>query len=104
MHAAATRLAEMVRDAAGDSKVPVQANAIGGMWGFFLTDHAVTDYASAKTSDTAQFARLFHVLLEEGVYLAPSQFETCFVSTAHDESVLERTGDALARAFRRVAA
>ena len=104
LHAAATRLAEMVRDAAGDVGVPVQANAIGGMWGFFLTDRTVTDYASAKTSDTARFARLFHELLEEGVYLAPSQFEACFVSTAHDEAVLDRTGDALARAFQRVAA
>ena len=57
---------------------------LGGMWGFFLTSTPVTDYATAKTADTARFARLFHALLAEGVYIAPSQFETCFMSTVHD--------------------
>jgi glutamate-1-semialdehyde 2,1-aminomutase len=50
------------------------------------------------------FARLFHALLAEGVYLAPSQFESCFVSTAHDAGTLGTTGEAFERAFRRAAA
>jgi glutamate-1-semialdehyde 2,1-aminomutase len=103
LHASATRLAGMVRSAAGDAGIAVQASAVGGMWGFFLTDGTVTDYASAKTSDTERFAALFHALLAEGVYIAPSQFEACFVSTTHDEAVLTRTGDALSRAFRALA-
>jgi glutamate-1-semialdehyde 2,1-aminomutase len=103
LHASATRLAGMVRSAAGDAGIAVQASAVGGMWGFFLTDGTVTDYASAKTSDTERFAALFHALVAEGVYIAPSQFEACFVSTTHDEAVLTRTGDALSRAFRALA-
>ncbi|HSJ64818.1 MAG TPA: glutamate-1-semialdehyde 2,1-aminomutase [Gemmatimonadaceae bacterium] len=104
LHASAQRLAAMVRDAAADVGVPVQTQAMGGMWGFFLVEQVVTDYDTARTSDTARYARLFHALLAEGVYLAPSQFEACFVSTAHDDRALERTGDALARAFQAVAA
>ena len=100
LHESASRLAAMVRSAAGDAGIAVQASAIGGMWGFFLTDRDVTDYASAKTADTERFAALFHALLAEGVYIAPSQFEACFVSTVHDDAVLARTGDALSSAFR----
>jgi glutamate-1-semialdehyde 2,1-aminomutase len=92
-------LARGVERAAEAAGVPVQAAAIGGMWGFFLTPTAVTDYATAKTADTAMFARLFHALLHEGVYIAPSQFEACFTSTAHDTDAIELTIDAFGRAF-----
>jgi glutamate-1-semialdehyde 2,1-aminomutase len=92
-------LARGVARAAESVGVPVQVAAIGGMWGFFLTPAPVTDYATAKTADTAMFARLFHALLEEGVYIAPSQFEACFTSTAHDRDAIEVTIDAFARAF-----
>jgi glutamate-1-semialdehyde 2,1-aminomutase len=82
--------------------IPVQVAAIGGMWGFFFAESAVTDYVSAKAADTARYARFFHACLEEGVYLAPSQFEAAFVSLAHDAEVLEMTSHAFARAFARV--
>jgi glutamate-1-semialdehyde 2,1-aminomutase len=104
LHERAVTLAGMVDKAAVDAGVPVQTAALGGMWGFFLAAQPVTDYASARTADTALFARLFHALLAEGVYLAPSQFESCFVSTAHDAEALSTTGEAFARAFRRIAA
>jgi len=81
----------------------VQATAVGGMWGFFLTSTPVIDYATAKTADTRRFARLFHALLAEGVYIAPSQFEACFTSTAHDAAAIEATTAAFARAFEAVA-
>jgi glutamate-1-semialdehyde 2,1-aminomutase len=84
--------------------ISVQVGAVGGMWGFFLTDKTVVDYSTAKTSDTARFARLFHALLAEGVYIAPSQFEACFTSVAHDVGALDTTVAALARAFEAVAA
>jgi glutamate-1-semialdehyde 2,1-aminomutase len=93
-----------VADAAAAVKVPVQTASLGGMWGFFLAQAPVVDYATAKTSDTALFARLFHALLEEGVYIAPSQFEAGFVSTAHDDAALAVTRDAFARAFVKAAA
>ncbi len=104
LHERAVSLAGMLDKAADDAGVPVQTAALGGMWGFFLAAQPVTDYASARTADTVMFARLFHALLAEGVYLAPSQFESCFVSTAHDAEVLSTTGEAFARAFRRIAA
>jgi glutamate-1-semialdehyde 2,1-aminomutase len=63
----------------------------GSMFGFFLTNERVVDLASAKTSDTALYARLFHAMLERGVYLAPSQFEAGFISLAHDDAALDRT-------------
>lgn len=100
LHDAATRLAALVQAAGDDAGIPVQTAALGGMWGFFVADHPVTDYATAKRADVATYAALFHALLAEGVYLPPSQLEACFVSTAHDASTIERTGDAFARAFR----
>ena len=88
---AAGALADGIADAARGAGVPLQANAIGGMWGFFFAEDPVTDYASARRADTARFARFFHACLAAGVYLAPSQFESCFVSIAHEENVVART-------------
>jgi glutamate-1-semialdehyde 2,1-aminomutase len=88
---AAMTLAQAVTQAARRAGIPVQATSIGSMWGFFFADVPVTDYATAKRSDTARYARFFHALLDRGVYLAPSQFETGFVSTAHSEDVIRAT-------------
>jgi glutamate-1-semialdehyde aminotransferase len=96
---ASNALARAVDASAAAVGVPVQVGAVGGMWGFFLTPTPVVDYATAKTADTRRFARLFHALLGEGVYIAPSQFEACFTSTAHDAATLDATRAALRRAF-----
>ena len=96
---ASRALARGVERAAQAAGVPVQTSAVGGMWGFFLTPTPVTDYATAKTADTVMFARLFHALLDEGVYIAPSQFESCFTSTAHDNDAIDLTIDVFGRAF-----
>ncbi len=64
---------------------------IGSLFCTFFTDRDVVDYASAKTSDTKRYGRLFHGMLEHGVYLAPSQFEVGFVSLAHTEEDIEQT-------------
>ncbi|MEO7142309.1 MAG: aminotransferase class III-fold pyridoxal phosphate-dependent enzyme, partial [Bryobacteraceae bacterium] len=69
----------------------ITVNRVGSMFTFFFTGQAVTDYESAKRSDTAAFAKFFHWMLEHGVYLAPSQFEAGFVSAAHTESDIART-------------
>ena len=57
----------------------------------FFTNQEVTDYESATTSDTKAYARYFRSMLESGIYLAPSQFEAMFVSSAHSEADLEQT-------------
>jgi glutamate-1-semialdehyde 2,1-aminomutase len=69
----------------------VTVNRVGSMFTWFFTDQPVTDYESAKRSDTAQFARFFRAMLERGIYLAPSQFESAFVSAAHSEEDIRRT-------------
>ena len=58
------------------------------------------DYASAKKADSKKFGRFFHVLLEDGVYLPPSQFEAAFVSLAHGDAELFRTLEAVRKAFK----
>lgn len=92
---AAATLAAAVIAAGMKVGVPIQATSIGSMWGFFFADTPVYDYESAKRADTARYARFFHALLERGVYLAPSQFEAAFVSTAHDQQVIADTSAAL---------
>jgi glutamate-1-semialdehyde 2,1-aminomutase len=76
----------------------VTINRVGSMFTFFFTDAPVTDWESAKRSDTARFAKFFHFMLERGVYLAPSQFEAGFVSAAHSERDIQLTTEA-AREF-----
>lgn len=92
-------LAEALAEAAAAAGVPLQTASLGGMWGFFFADAPVTDYASAKASDVARYARFFHAMLREGIYLAPSQFEAAFVSTAHDAETDRATVAAFARAL-----
>jgi glutamate-1-semialdehyde 2,1-aminomutase len=82
------RLADGLAAAAQAAKVPHSVNRIGSMVTMFFTATPVTDYATAKTSDTARFATFFRNMRERGVFLPPSQFEAMFVSLAHtDEDV-----------------
>jgi glutamate-1-semialdehyde 2,1-aminomutase len=82
--------------------VPHQANHRGSMFGFFFTGADVADLAGAKTSDTAYYARFFHAMLERGIYLAPSQFEAGFVSTAHTDIAIDDTIAAADEAIRAI--
>jgi glutamate-1-semialdehyde 2,1-aminomutase len=77
----------------------VTVNRIGSMMTWFFTPDPVTDYDSAKKSDTARFGRFFHAMLERGIYLPPSQFEALFVSTAHTEADIVRTITAAQESF-----
>jgi glutamate-1-semialdehyde 2,1-aminomutase len=85
---AGARVAAMLQSAANRAGVPLTVNRVGSMLTAFFTGGAVTDYASARRSDTASFAKWFQRLLAKGVSLPPSQFEASFVSTAHDEEAL----------------
>jgi glutamate-1-semialdehyde 2,1-aminomutase len=96
----AQQLCDGVQDGAKRAGVPVYATRLGSMFCTFFTDQPVTDYASASRSDTARFRRYFHALLEAGVYVAPSQFEAGFLSTAHTDMDIERTVDASYQAFQ----
>ena len=76
----------------------VTVNRVGSMFTFFFTNEPVTNWDTAKKADLEQFKRFFHHMLERGVYLAPSQFEAGFVSSAHSEDDIRETVEA-ARAF-----
>jgi glutamate-1-semialdehyde 2,1-aminomutase len=77
----------------------VTVNRVGSMFTIFFTEQPVTDYESAKRSDTAKFGRFFRLMLERGIYLAPSQFEAAFLSAAHSEQDIDRTIDAARESF-----
>jgi glutamate-1-semialdehyde 2,1-aminomutase len=77
----------------------ITVNRVGSMFTWFFTDLPVTDYASAKRSDTSRFRKFFHGMLERGIYLPPSQFEAAFVSAAHTDADIECTVSAARECF-----
>jgi glutamate-1-semialdehyde 2,1-aminomutase len=72
------------------------------MYTLFFTDRDVTDFESAKLSDTRRFNGFFHSMLDQGIYLPPSQFEAAFISTAHTEAEIDLTIEAARQAFKRL--
>jgi glutamate-1-semialdehyde 2,1-aminomutase len=89
-----------MKDAAKAAKVPVQFNRCGSMFCAYFTGEPVHNLADAMKSDQARFAKLFHGLLAEGVYLAPSQFEAGFISTAHTAADIDWTVKTAAKILR----
>ena len=94
------QLKEGMEQAAKAAGIPVQVNACGSMFCTYFTDLPVANLAEAMRSDRVRFAKYFHGMLAEGVYLAPSQFEAGFLSTAHTAEDLDRTIAAAAKVFR----
>ena len=92
-------LQQGITKAAADAKVAVHCNGVGSMMTVFFAADPVSDYASAKKSDTQAYARFFHEMLERGVYLAPSQFEAAFVSSVHSLDDIQRTVEAAGESF-----
>jgi glutamate-1-semialdehyde 2,1-aminomutase len=96
----ASRLADGLSGAARDVGQEMFFTRVGSMMCGFFTGSEVVDYATACRSNTAKYAAFFRSMLEQGIYLAPSQFEAAFVSQAHSEEMIDRTVEAAARAFR----
>ncbi len=103
LEAVSARLEAGLRKAASDAGVPVTLNRVGSMWTGFFTPGPVVDYATAAKSDTKRYAAFFHGMLGEGVYLAPSQFEAAFVSTAHTDADVDATVAAATNVLARMA-
>jgi glutamate-1-semialdehyde 2,1-aminomutase len=95
---AATVRAALEQHAAA-AGIPLRTAQAGTMFGLFFNDQPVTNYTEVKTSDAARYARFFHALLEQGVYVAPSAFEAAFASSAHAGAALDQTLSALKRVF-----
>lgn len=89
---ATRQLADAARDTFGDS---VQVNQVGSLMSVFFTKEPVVDYNSATASDTEAYAAYFNAMLQQGIYLAPSQFESMFVSAVHSKEDLARTIEAM---------
>ena len=85
------KLADGLGEAAKQAKVPYYQTRVGSMLGGFFAKGPVIDYSSAKKSDTKRYAKFFHGMLRQGVYLAPSQFEAAFLSTAHSSAHIRKT-------------
>jgi len=88
---ASAALTQGIGTAARDAGIPIWQNRVGTMFATFFTETPVTDWSTAKTSDTEVFGEFFQGMLERGVYLAPSQFEAGFMSTAHGDIEIEAT-------------
>lgn len=94
------KLAAGLEAAAKEAGAACSFNRVGSMVCTFFTNVSVTDYKTATSSDTAKFAAFFKSMLEQGIYLAPSQFEAAFVSAAHSDDDLEVTVKAALTAFK----
>ncbi len=97
------QLAQGLVEAAKQENIPVVVNQVGGMFGLFFTDaDSVTCYQDVTQCDVERFKRFFHLMLEEGVYFAPSAFEAGFMSLAHTDEDIQHTIEAARRCFAKL--
>ena len=98
-----TQLLAGLRERANTANVALHTSQVGAMFGLFFTDQSqMTCFAETMACDAQKFGRFFHLMLEQGVYLAPSAFEAGFVSTAHGDVELAHTLAAAERAFAKL--
>lgn len=102
LESACKYLASSIGDAATDLKIPHQINSQSSMFQIFFTDKPVVNYGTAKAADARKFRILFNELLKGGVFVAPSQFETVFLSYAHSNQDLAKAGSSYERALKKV--
>ncbi len=102
LEASGARIEKALTHAAEDAGVPLQVNRVGSMFCPFFSDKPVKSLDDAMASDSSLYARFFHAALDRGVYLPPSAFETCFISTAHDAATIDRTIDVLCECISRL--
>jgi len=102
MNRKVNRLIEGYEQAAEKHHIPLQVNRAGSMVGFFFTEEEVTDFDTAGTSDLERFKKYYQGMIEEGIFLPPSQFEGLFLSTAHSDEQIEKTIQAVDRVFAKI--
>ena len=96
------RFTRALDDMATDMKIPHQINSMASMFQIFFTDKPVTDYASSKKSNADKFQKMFHALLKNGIFIAPSQYEVVFLSDSHTQKDLNHTLDSYEIALKSV--
>jgi glutamate-1-semialdehyde 2,1-aminomutase len=105
LESSTSRLMEGISSAAKSAGVPLLTTQVGAMFGLFFTEETeVINFEQAGQCNVKGFKRFFHLMLEQGVYLAPSAYEAGFVSSAHDEETIDLTIDAAGAAFAQIVA
>jgi glutamate-1-semialdehyde 2,1-aminomutase len=99
LDATSKAVAEGVAAEAAKANIALTTNRVGAMWTWFFTRGPVTNYAQAAQSDTAAFGRFHRAMLDQGIWLPPSQFEAAFLSTAHGTAEVQATITAATKAF-----
>ncbi len=96
------RLVEGYKQAAAEYNIPLQVNRAGSMVGCFFTDQEVINFETAQSSNLEHFASYYRSMIEEGIFLPPSQFEGLFLSAAHTEADIDKTIEAARVAFSKL--
>jgi glutamate-1-semialdehyde 2,1-aminomutase len=99
LEATSKAVAEGVASEAAKAGIPLTLNRVGAMWTWFFTADPVRNYEEAAASDTAAFGRFHHAILDQGIWLPPSQFEAMFLGTAHGPAEIEATINAAREAL-----
>lgn len=94
------RIRDTLLDAARQKGLPLQVPQIGSMFCLYFSDTPVTNYEDAIASETSHFKKIFHYALDNGVYLPPSPFETCFICSAHEGSAMDLACEVLSKAIK----
>jgi len=93
-------LRSAIKDIIDDSNLDYQVAGLSSMFQIYFTKNEVLNYKDAKTADTEKFSQYFHSLLEQGVFIPPSQFECCFISLMHDDVDLQKTIESMETAIK----
>src|SRR6202040_2330349 len=91
---------QLARETISKTKIDLTFHRIGSMFCLFFASEPIVDLADAKRSDLKMFTKFFHACLDRGIYFAPSQFETGFISTAHTADDIERTAEIAGEVLR----
>lgn len=102
LESTARRLCEGIGKAASEAGVATTTNRVGSMFTMFFNNEPVTNWTTSSMSNRETYGKFFHAMLNEGVYLAPSQFEAGFIGTAHSDELIDRTVEAARKAFRKM--
>jgi glutamate-1-semialdehyde 2,1-aminomutase len=94
------QLGDGLASVAAEAEITTTTNRVGSMWTTFFSEGPIVDWTTANQSDREIYGRFFHAMLNEGVYLAPSQFEAGFVSITHTEEIIEQTINAARNALQ----
>jgi len=100
LEAMGKRMQEALLQAAQSKGMPLQVPQTGSMFGFFFSETPVTNFPEVMATETGLFKKLFKEALKRDVYLPPSPFETCFISTAHDDGDLDKAIEGLTDAIK----